>query len=265
MRMTQALRSRKRIKGRTIVITGASSGIGRAAALQLAAQGAHVVALARRAPELKRLLREIKAAGGSGSYYAVDLSDFDALDQTAATILARHGKVDVLVNNAARSIRRSITDSLERFHDYERCMQINYFAAVRLTLKLLPAMLKARSGHVINVLTWGTFLPSPRFSAYIASKCALEGFTKSLGAELRGRGIVATTIHYPLVHTPMIAPAAEHYRGVPGMTAENAGAWIVKAVRDRPARVAPGYAVLSGAHAFAFPQLAQVIAGRMSP
>lgn len=250
---------RHQVRNRNIVVTGASSGIGRAAALQLAEQGARVIALARRGEELRSLQDE---ARGEVSAYPVDLSDLDALDATADAILTDFGHIDVLVNNAGRSIRRPVTEQLERFHDFERCMQINYFAAVRLTLKFLPPMLEARDGHIVNVLTWGTMLPSPRFSAYIGSKCALEGFSRSIGAELQPKGIGVTTVHYPLVYTPMIAPAADHYRHMRGLSPEQAGAWIVKAIRKRPARVAPGYAVLGGAHAFAFPKITQWVAGR---
>ncbi len=250
---------RDRIRNRNILVTGASSGIGRAAALQLAARGARVIAVARRAEELRDLQAE---ADGDIATYPVDLADLDALDAAADAILDQFGRVDVLVNNAGRSIRRPVTEQLDRFHDFERCMQINYFAAVRLTLKLLPPMLEAGDGHIVNVLTWGTLVPSPRFSAYIGSKSALEGFSRSIGAELQPRGIDVTTVHYPLVYTPMIEPAADHYRHMRGLSPEQAGAWIVKAIRKRPARVAPGYAVIGGAHAFAFPKITEWIAGR---
>lgn len=255
----------RQIKGKTIVVTGASSGIGRAACVQLAAEGAKVLALARREDELGALQSEVQSTGGDIQVYAVDLSDFDALDAVADQILADHGRVDVLVNNAGRSIRRKLTDSLDRFHDFERCMKINYFAAVRLTLKLLPGMLEAGDGHVVNVVTWGTLMPSPRFAAYIGSKSALDGFTKALGSELHHKGIAATNIHYPVVYTDMIKPAAKHYEKMPGMTAEQAGAWIVKAVRKRPARIAPGFAVVGGAQSYIFPKLSQIIVGRITP
>ncbi len=255
--------TRHRIKGKTIVVTGASSGIGRAAALQLGKRGAHVIALARRADELEKLRGEIEADGGQASVYPVDLYQLDAIDAVTTDILARHGRVDVLVNNAGHSIRRKVTEQLERFHDYERCMQINYFAPLRLTRNLLPPMLEARRGHVINVLTWGTLVPTPKFSAYIGSKCALEGFSKALGAELEKKGITVTSVHYPLVYTPMIKPAARHYRHMKGISAQEAGSWIVKAVETRPTRVAPWYAVLGGAQSFVFPRISQWVAGRI--
>lgn len=249
------------ISGKRILITGASSGIGRAAAIQLAQQGARLILVARRGAELKEVVDEIRAQGGSAARYAVDLNDFDALDVLAAKVLDEHGGVDVLVNNAGRSIRRPITESLERFHDFERCMRLNYFSAVRLTLKLLPHMLERGDGHIINILTWGTLMPSPRFAAYVGSKCALDGFSKSLAAELPDQGVAVTAIHYPIVRTPMIAPT-RHYQKLPGMSAEQAGAWIVKAVKKRPARIAPGYALMAGLHSYVFPKLAQRVANR---
>lgn len=255
--------ARHRIAGKTIVVTGASSGIGRAAALQLGERGAHVIALARRAEELEKLKTEIEDAGGAASIYPVDLYKLDAIDAVTADILANHGRVDVLVNNAGHSIRRKVTQQLERFHDYERTMQINYFAPLRLTRNLLPAMLEARRGHIINVLTWGTLMPTPRFSAYIGSKCALEGVSKSMGAELNKKGITVTTVHYPLVYTPMMQPSAKHFKYMKGISAREAGSWIVKAIQTRPARVAPWYAVLGGAQSYTFPSLTQWVSGRL--
>lgn len=253
------------IRDKVIVVTGASSGIGREACVQLATEGAKVIALARREPELQALKTEIESDGGDIQVHAVDLTDYDALDAVAEQILEEHGKVDVLVNNAGRSIRRKLTDSLDRFHDFERCMKINYFAAVRLTLKLLPGMLEARDGHVVNVVTWGTLLPSPKFAAYIGSKSALDGFSKALGSELHHKGIASTNIHYPVVYTDMIKPAADAYENMPGMSARQAGAWIVKAVTKRPARIAPSFAVLGGAQSYVFPKLSQIIVSKITP
>lgn len=252
----------KNIEGRRILITGASSGIGRAAALQLAEQGARLILLARREQALRALVAEIREAGGDACHYAVDLCDFDALDVVAAKVIDEHGGVDVLINNAGRSIRRPVKQSLDRFHDFERCMQINYFAPVRLVLKLLPGMSSRGDGQIINVLTWGTLLPSPKFAAYVASKCALGAFSQSLASEYAQDGIAVTTVHYPLVHTPMSAPT-KHYSKIPGMSPEEAGEWLVRAVSKRPARLAPGFALVSGLNAYLFPKIAQSIAGRL--
>lgn len=225
-----------RIKNRKIVITGASSGIGAEGARQLAAKGAYVILVARRADELEQVVAEIRQQGGQAEAYQADLSNYDDIDALAETLLTQHGKIDVLINNAGRSIRRSVRNSLERFHDYERCMQINYFGLVRLTLKLLPPMLDAGDGHIVNVTTWATLVPSPRFGAYVASKKAVDGFTESLDTELTGTGVSTTLVHYPLVRTPMIAPT-KLYSQLPAMSVEKAGSWLVKAVKSRPKRV----------------------------
>lgn len=247
------------IAGKQIIITGASSGIGRATALRLAKCGAKVVLLARREDELKIVAREIAEEGGTSSWHAIDLNDFDAIDAWLSEFLESGEHCDVLVNNAGRSIRRPISESLNRFHDYERCMRLNYFAAVRLTLGLLPGMRERGQGQVVNISTWGTLMPAPRFSAYAASKSALDAFSHSLGSEMRHQGIAVTTVHFPIVKTPMIAPT-KAYRGLPGLTPEQAAGWIEKAIRKRPARIAPPYATLFGLQHTFLPRLTQRVA-----
>lgn len=254
--------STTKINGKKILLTGASSGIGRAAAIQLAAQGAEMFLVARREEELKSAQDEIMQAGGMAHIFPTDLTDLDGLDALADDILAEHGKIDVLINNAGRSIRRPVVKALDRFHDYERCMQINYYAPLRLILKLLPPMLEAGDGHIINVLTWGTLLPAANFTAYNASKSALGAATQGMDAELRQKGIPFTSIHYPLVHTDMSAPT-DHYNKMPGMSPEAAGKWIVRAVRKRPARIAPSYAVMGGVNNTLFPGISAMVAGKL--
>ena len=233
---------RRRIEGKTIVVTGASSGIGAATALALAARGARVCLVARREDELGRVRQRIEDAGGTAWIHAVDLCDMAAVDACAAAILAAHGRVDILVNNAGRSIRRPVREALERFHDYERVMRLNYFAAVKLTLALLPGMLQRHSGHIVNVSSLSTLLPTPRFSAYVASKCALEGFSRSLAAELVDEGVHVSLVHFPLVKTDMSAPTAI-YRYLPQLEVDEAAQWIVKAIERRPFRVASSLGV----------------------
>ena len=223
------------MSSKTIVITGASSGIGEAAAKALAREGAHVCLVARREDELARVKSEIESEGGRASTYAADLSDMEAIDACCDAILKDHERVDVLINNAGRSIRRTIKESLDRFHDYERTMQLNYFGAVRMTLKLLPRFYKQRKGHIINVSSLSALVPTPRFSAYVASKSALDGFSRSIAAELIGDGIRVTTINYPLVKTPMTAPT-KIYKYLPQMDVGIAAQWIVDAVKNKPAR-----------------------------
>ena len=235
------------LAGKTAMVTGASSGIGEEAARQIGAAGGTVLLVARGAAELERIAGEINA-GERGSAQAVpcDLSDLDAIDAMAEAVLAEHGAVDVLVNNAGRSIRRSVALSDGRFHDFERTMQLNYFGAVRLILALLPAMRETGSGQIINISSAGVQTRTPRFSGYIASKAALEAFSDAVQAETLADGIRFTTISMPLVRTPMISPT-EHYDNFPALTPEAAGRLIAEAIVGRPRRVAPPFAHLVSA------------------
>ena len=234
---------RRAVAGRTVMITGASSGIGEEAARQVGAAGATVLLVARGADELARIAAEI---GPDAHAMPCDLTDFDAIDGLVAEVVAEHGGVDVLVNNAGRSIRRSVELSLDRFHDFERTMELNYFASVRLILGLLPTMRERGGGQVINVSSAGVQTRTPRFSGYIASKAALEAFSDALQAEMHGDGIRVTTISMPLVRTPMISPT-EHYDRFPALTPEEAGRLIAEAIVGRPRRVAPPFAHLVSA------------------
>ena len=230
------------ISGRVVMVTGASSGIGEAAARRLATEGATVLLVARSADVLETLAAEINSGGpGAAEAHPCDVSDLDAIDALCDRVLARHPAVDVLVNNAGRSIRRSVSESGERFHDFERTMQLNYFGAVRLILRLLPAMRERGAGQIINVSTAGVQMRTPRFSGYIASKAALEAFSDAVQAETLEDGIRFTTISMPLVKTPMITPTAA-YEGIPALTPEEAGALIAEAAIGRPRRVAPPFA-----------------------
>ena len=225
-----------RLAGRTVVLTGSSSGIGAAAAGKLARLGATVCLLARREDELDAVRDAILGAGGAAHAYPVDLTDHAQTDAVVAQLLADHPRVDVLVNNAARSIRRPILDSVDRLHDYERTMAINYFAAVRLTLALAPRFVEQGHGHLVISSSMSTQVPIPLFSAYLASKSALESFTRSLVAELGGDGVSATTVYFPMVRTDM-SGGTDIYRAMPMLSADRAANWLVKAVVDRPTRV----------------------------
>ena len=251
-----------RIRGRTIVITGASSGIGEAAAIQLAGAGAKLCLIARRRDELERVQSAIEATGGEASIYPADLSLEAEVDAAASAILKDHPRVDVLVNNAGRSIRRLVSESFERFHDYQRTMQLNYFAPVRLTQKFLPQMLARNSGHFINVSSYSTLVPVPRFAAYVASKMALEGFSQSLAAEMVGKNIHVTVIHYPLVKTPMTAPTAA-YKYIKQMDVDEAAGWIIEAIEKRPARMATRVGEAWGVAQKALPKLITALTGRL--
>jgi len=224
---------REQLGGKHILITGASSGIGRAAAVKLAAAGAVPLLVARNVDKLEEVRAEIVAAGGTAYVYAADLADMDSIDRLLERVLADHRNIDGLVNNAGRSIRRSIALSYDRFHDFERTMQINYFGAVKLIIGLLPQMRERGSGHIVNISSIGVQANPPRFSAYVASKAALDAFTRVVASEVIGDGVTFTTIHMPLVRTPMIAPT-KMYDAFPAITSDEAAEMICEALRSHP-------------------------------
>jgi len=238
-------RLRAAAAGRRILITGASSGIGRAAAVRLGASGARAIVVARRKDELDAVVREIAERGGEARAYPADLRDEDACTGLVESVLRDVGGVDVLVNNAGHSIRRAMERSVDRAHDFERTMAINYFAAVRLTLGFLPGMLERGRGHVVNVSSLGVLAGAPHFAAYISSKAALETMGRHLAFELRPRGIAVTNINLGLVHTPMSAPT-DHLRQLPGMSPEEAADWICEAIVRRPTRLSPPLGPIMG-------------------
>lgn len=226
------------VRGKTVLITGASSGIGRAAALKVAAAGGIPLLVARSADKLEEVRREIEARGGTAHVYTADVADMASVDALVARVLAEHPALDVLVNNAGRSIRRSIRVTLEqdRYHDFERTMQLNYFGAIRLILGLLPHMRARRAGHIVNISSIGVQINAPRFSAYIASKAALDAFTRVVSSEVLGDHVTFTTIHMPLVRTPMIAPT-KLYDSFPAATPEEAADMICEAIRTKPKQI----------------------------
>lgn len=258
---------RGHVKDQVVVVTGATSGIGHATAVMMAQAGAKVILVARGEEKLAATMDEIKASGGNAWSYSCDISDLDACDKLIDDILKDHGAIDVLVNNAGRSIRRSIALSYDRFHDFERTMQLNYFGSLRLILRALPHMSKRRKGQVINISSIGVLTNSPRFSAYVASKAALDAFSRCASAEYSDVGVAFTTINMPLVRTPMIAPT-KIYENVPTITPEEAADFVKQAVIYRPQRVATRLGVFSQAlHAVA-PKVAEIVmnsAFRMFP
>jgi thioester reductase-like protein len=221
------------LNGRHVMITGASSGIGRATAVKLAAAGGVPLLVARNVENLEEVRAEIVAAGGTAYVYAADLSDIESIERLLERVLADHRNIDMLVNNAGRSIRRSIALSYDRFHDFERTIQLNYFGAVKLIIGLLPHMRERGSGHIVNVSSIGVQTNPPRFSAYVASKAALDAFTRVVASETIGDGITFTTIHMPLVRTPMIAPT-KMYDAFPAISPDEAADMICEAMRSRP-------------------------------
>jgi NAD(P)-dependent dehydrogenase (short-subunit alcohol dehydrogenase family) len=229
------------IAGKVVLITGASSGIGKATAVKCGDAGAEVLLVARTPEKLEETRAEIEDAGGSAHIHQCDLSDIEDVERMAKEVLEQHERVDVLVNNAGRSIRRSVELSYDRFHDFERTMQLNYFGALRLILSLLPSMRKRskgrKGGHVINISSIGVQTNTPRFSAYVASKAALDAWSRCVASEVVDDGVHITTIHMPLVRTPMIAPT-KMYDAFPTITPDEAAEMITHAMITKPKKVA---------------------------
>ncbi|MEM6573983.1 MAG: SDR family oxidoreductase [Pseudomonadota bacterium] len=246
------------VKGKVVVVTGGSSGIGRACAIQLASRGAKVVVVARKEQELKETVAEMKAAGGDAYYYVSNLTDLNHCDKLIDDVVADHGSVDILINNAGRSIRRSIALSYDRFHDFERTMQLNYFGSLRLIMRCLPHMTERGKGQIINISSIGVLSNAPRFSAYVASKAALDAFSRCAASEFADMGISFTTINMPLVRTPMIAPT-KIYNSVPTISPEEAADMIADAIIRRPQRIATRLGVTAQVLHAIMPKSAEVV------
>ncbi|MFN4051422.1 MAG: SDR family NAD(P)-dependent oxidoreductase [Acinetobacter junii] len=227
----------QKVDGKTIIVTGASSGIGLTVSKYLAQAGAHVLLLARTKEKLDEVKAEIEAEGGKASVFPCDLNDMESIDAVSKEILAAVDHIDILVNNAGRSIRRAVHESVDRFHDFERTMQLNYFGAVRLVLNVLPHMMQRKDGQIINISSIGVLANATRFSAYVASKAALDAFSRCLSAEVHSHKIAITSIYMPLVRTPMIAPT-KIYKYVPTLSPEEAADLIAYAIVKRPKKIA---------------------------
>ena len=225
------------VGGKVVMITGASSGIGHETALKVGEAGGIVLLVARSADKLEELKAEIEELGGEAHVHPCDLSDVEDVERMANEVLAQHGHVDVLVNNAGRSIRRSVELSYDRFHDFQRTMQLNYFGALKLILTLLPRMRERKSGHIINVSSIGVQTNAPRFSAYVASKAALDAFSRTISSEVVDDGVDITAVYMPLVRTPMIAPT-KMYDAFPTIGPEEAAEMITDAMIRKPKKVA---------------------------
>jgi NAD(P)-dependent dehydrogenase (short-subunit alcohol dehydrogenase family) len=246
------------VRDKVVVVTGASSGIGKATALKLAEAGAKVILVARGEEKLLETKAEIERAGGQAFICTADISDMASCDALVARVVKEHGGADYLVNNAGRSIRRGIVNSLDRFHDFERTMQLNYFGAVRLILGFLPGMLEKKRGQIINISSIGVLSNAPRFSAYVASKSALDSFSACAASELLDRNVTFTTINMPLVRTPMIAPT-KMYENVPTLSAEEAAGLVVDAIVHKPVRIATRLGIFAAVCHAAAPRLTQVL------
>jgi short-subunit dehydrogenase len=227
----------KSVEGKRILVTGASSGIGKTLAMKIGEAGGEVMLVSRTREKLEEVAKEIEESGGKAHVHPADLSDLDDIERVAKEINEEHGGVDILINNAGRSIRRSLEASYDRFHDYERTMQLNYFGALKLIMGFMPGMRERKSGHIINVSSIGVQTNTPRFSAYVASKAALDAFSRCVGPEVIGDGVHFTTVYMPLVRTPMIAPT-NIYDAFPTLSPEEAAVMLTDAIIDKPKRVA---------------------------
>jgi NAD(P)-dependent dehydrogenase (short-subunit alcohol dehydrogenase family)/thioester reductase-like protein len=224
---------RAALQGKHVVITGASSGIGQVTALKVAQAGGVPVLVARGKDKLEETRAMIERRGGQAHVYSCDLSDLEAIDRLCEQLATDLPSVDFVINNAGRSIRRSLRLSQDRFHDFERTMQLNYFGAVRLIMGLVPAMRANKSGHIVNISSIGVQTNPPRFSAYVASKAALDAWSNVVASELVGDGITFTSIHMPLVRTPMIAPT-KLYDKFPTISPAQAADLVIHAMVERP-------------------------------
>jgi NAD(P)-dependent dehydrogenase (short-subunit alcohol dehydrogenase family) len=258
---------RGHVAGKVVVVTGGSSGIGHATAVMMGRAGARVAIVARDKDKLAEAVSEIEEEGGEAMAFSADLADMEACDAVIAEIVGAMGDVDILVNNAGRSIRRAIASSYDRFHDFERCMQLNYFGSLRMIMGVLPLMEKKRRGQVINISSIGVLSNAPRFSAYVSSKAALDAFSRCAASEYSDSGVSFTTINMPLVRTPMIAPT-KIYENVPTISPDEAAAMVKQAVIYKPQRIATRLGIFAQVlHAVA-PKVSEIImnsAFRMFP
>ncbi|WP_332826975.1 SDR family oxidoreductase [Ramlibacter sp.] len=245
------------VAGKVVLVTGGSSGIGLAAAHKFAEAGATTLICGRDQDKLDEACAEAKAKGYAFVAYPVDLADMADCDRFVQLVLQDHGGVDFLVNNAGRSIRRAIESSYDRFHDFERTMQLNYFGSLRVTMGLLPAMVEKRKGHVVNISSIGVLTNAPRFSAYVASKAALDAWTRCAASEFQDLGISFTTINMPLVRTPMIAPT-KIYNNVPTLAPEEAADLIAEACVAKPVRIATRLGIAGQVLHALVPRVAQI-------
>jgi len=246
------------VAGKVVLVTGGSSGIGLASSHKFAEAGAITLICGRHADKLDAACTQAQAKGYRFIAYKVDMADPVDCARFVKQIIEDHGQVDFLINNAGRSIRRAIESSFDRFHDFERTMQLNYFGSLRVTLGLLPGMAAKKSGHVVNISSIGVLTNAPRFSAYVASKAALDAWTRCAASEFADQGISFTTISMPLVRTPMIVPT-QLYNSVPTLSPEEAADLVAQACIFKPVRLATRLGVAGELLHAAMPRLAQII------
>nr|HPM69271.1 SDR family oxidoreductase [Piscinibacter sp.] len=249
------------VGGKVVLVTGGSSGIGLSAACRFAEAGAITIICGRGEDKLAAAVKEIQEYAGKGAQvysYSVDIADEASCAEFVQKLQAEHGGVDFLINNAGRSIRRAIESSYDRFHDFERTMQLNYFGALRITMGLLPGMVAKKKGHIVNISSISVLVNAPRFSAYVASKAALDAWTACASSEFADQGITFTTVNMPLVRTPMTAPT-KIYESMPLLMPEEAAAMVIQACIEKPVRVATRLGIFGEVLHAAAPRVTQII------
>ncbi|HEY6087152.1 MAG TPA: SDR family oxidoreductase, partial [Burkholderiaceae bacterium] len=249
------------VGGKVVLITGGSSGIGLSAACRFAEAGAITVICARGEDKLAEAAKEIRAYAGKDAKvftYSADIADEASCADFVKHLQEDHGGADFLINNAGRSIRRAIEASYERFHDFERTMQLNYFGSLRVTMGLLPGMVAKKKGHVVNISSISVLVNAPRFSAYVASKAALDAWTRCASSEYADQGVTFTTVNMPLVRTPMTAPT-KIYDNMPLLKPEEAADMIIQACIDKPVRVATRLGIFGEILHAAAPRITQIV------
>jgi NAD(P)-dependent dehydrogenase (short-subunit alcohol dehydrogenase family) len=249
---------RARVADKVVLVTGGSTGIGKASALKIAEAGAKTIIVARDRAKLDAVRDEAAQRGLTLIVYDADIADPEKCESLIRQVIEEHGGVDILVNNAGRSIRRGIENSYDRFHDFERLMQLNYFGSLRLTLGFLPIMAQRRSGHVINVSSIGVLTNAPRFSAYVASKAALEAWARCAASEFLDRGVHFTTVNMPLVRTEMVSPT-KMYEKIPMLSSDEAADIIVDAIIRQPVRIATRLGIFGQVVNAVAPRIGQII------
>lgn len=243
---------REVVDGELVVITGASRGVGEQTARRLAFCGARVVLVARSRADLDRVATAITDRGGVANTYCLDLRESGAARSLAQQILTEQGIPAVVISNAGHSIRRTLAEYTDRFHDVTRLAGVNMLGPIAFLLPLLAQMRAGGRGHLISVASSSVDVPAPGWSAYGATKSGFEAWLRAIAPEIAVDGVATTSVHLPLVHTAMSAPSGA-YANAPGLSAAEAASMLCHAVVRRPRLLSPWWSRLGGALTAAFP------------
>jgi len=252
---------KERLKGKNVLITGASFGIGEQLAYMLADTGAHLILVARTEEKLVQVKKEVALRGGRATVVAADLAKEESVADLITALNDIPGGIDIVINNAGKSIRRSLYESLDRLHDFKRSMAINYFGPVQLLLALIPT-LKRNKGYIINISAINVLMaPAPHWAAYQSSKAAFDNWFRCAAPELNAAGVYTTSIYLPLVRTRMIEPTPM-YDKMPAMNPEHAARWICKVIITRQQKKAPWWLMAGQLSSVVFRGLWELLATR---